>query len=111
MESPTSTISPATVSASPAVATAPTATPIAAPKPKRQFGIALYHAWCKHCGICGQFCPTKALVNDELGVPKVVDASKCGGCMQCVCRCPDFCVEVYEKTAPAQKAEAASRKP
>ncbi|MGD0089168.1 MAG: 4Fe-4S dicluster domain-containing protein [Planctomycetota bacterium] len=71
-----------------------------APRRKRKFGIAIYHAWCKKCGICGEFCPTKALRNDELGMPLVSDEDKCVGCMQCMHRCPDFCVEVYEKTAP-----------
>ena len=78
-------------------------TPSAAPKArvprsKRKFGISLYHAWCKRCSICGAFCPTEALINDELGTPLVVDEDKCNGCLQCMHRCPDFCVEVYEKT-------------
>jgi len=82
----------------------------AAAKPRRRFGIALYHAWCKRCGICGEFCPTKAIVNDDLGAPMVVDESKCVGCMQCMHRCPDFCVEVYEKAAaPEQKDRTASK--
>jgi len=81
-------------------ATPPAGAAKAAPRAKRKFGIALYHAWCKRCGICGEFCPTKALRNDELGAPLVMDEDKCVGCMQCMHRCPDFCVEVYEKTAP-----------
>jgi 2-oxoglutarate ferredoxin oxidoreductase subunit delta len=68
------------------------------PRSKRKFGISLYHAWCKRCSICGSFCPTEALINDELGTPLVVDEDKCNGCLQCMHRCPDFCVEVYEKT-------------
>jgi len=82
-----------------------------APRSKRKFGISLYHAWCKRCSICGEFCPTKAIVNDELGVPKVTDEDKCVGCMQCVFRCPDFCVEVYEKPANQEKADTALAKP
>ena len=64
---------------------------------KRRFEISIYLAWCKRCGICGAFCPTKTLVNDELGQPVIADASKCIGCLQCMHRCPDFCVEVSEK--------------
>ncbi|MEK7270514.1 MAG: 4Fe-4S dicluster domain-containing protein [Planctomycetota bacterium] len=67
------------------------------PRPKRRFEISIYLAWCKRCGICGAFCPTKALVNDALGQPSVANESKCIGCLQCMHRCPDFCVEVSEK--------------
>ncbi len=87
--------------------TLPTA-PLRTPRSKRSYGISLYHAWCKRCSICGEFCPSQALVNDDLGVPHVVDDAKCTGCMQCVHRCPDFCVEVYEKAptpAPAIRSE------
>jgi 2-oxoglutarate ferredoxin oxidoreductase subunit delta len=70
------------------------------PRAKRKYGISLYHAWCKKCSICGEFCPAEALINDEVGTPIVADEDKCNGCMQCVHRCPDFCVEVYERTAP-----------
>jgi 2-oxoglutarate ferredoxin oxidoreductase subunit delta len=83
-------------------ATEPAAAPTA-PKvrrAKRRWGISLYQAWCKKCSICGEFCPTEALINDELGTPVVADEDKCTGCMQCVHRCPDFCVEVFEKPLP-----------
>jgi 2-oxoglutarate ferredoxin oxidoreductase subunit delta len=83
-------------------ATVSTAAPAApkVPRVKRRWGISLYHAWCKKCSICGEFCPTEALINDELGTPVVADEDKCTGCMQCVHRCPDFCVEVFEKPLP-----------
>jgi 2-oxoglutarate ferredoxin oxidoreductase subunit delta len=78
--------------------TPPPAPKARVPRSKRKFGISLYHAWCKRCSICGAFCPTDALINDELGTPLVVDEDKCNGCLQCMHRCPDFCVEIYEKT-------------
>jgi 2-oxoglutarate ferredoxin oxidoreductase subunit delta len=65
-------------------------------KSKRKFGISLYKAWCKRCGICAEFCPSHALVSDEWGEPSVADEGKCSGCLQCMHRCPDFCVEVHE---------------
>lgn len=97
------------------------ATPEAAPqvrtaavkerKPKRKYGLALYLAWCKRCAICGEFCPTGALVNDEVGTPSIADEDKCAGCMQCMYRCPDFCVEVFEKKAAnAEGAASAAKK-
>lgn len=121
---PNETANPATAAAAPAAPAAPTVTAAAppqatagavgsakaAPRSKRKFGIAFYHAWCKRCSICGEFCPTKAIVNDELGVPRVMDEDKCVGCMQCVFRCPDFCVEVYEKAAGQVSANSGSQK-
>ena len=85
------------VTSEPAPASAPVRVVNKTPRAKRKWGISLYHAWCKKCGICGEFCPTDALVNDELGTPMIADEDKCTGCMQCVHRCPDFCVEVFEK--------------
>jgi 2-oxoglutarate ferredoxin oxidoreductase subunit delta len=76
---------------------------------KRSFTISLYLAWCKRCGICGAFCPTEALVNDPLGTPLVADEAKCNGCLQCMHRCPDFCVEVDEKSATVMLVDAPPR--
>jgi 2-oxoglutarate ferredoxin oxidoreductase subunit delta len=92
---PPSSASVALVTSDPPTAPSPK---VRVPRSKRKFGISLYHAWCKRCSICGAFCPTEALINDELGTPLVVDEDKCNGCLQCMHRCPDFCVEVYEKT-------------
>jgi 2-oxoglutarate ferredoxin oxidoreductase subunit delta len=101
-------------SESDAPVTPPPAQKVRVPRSKRKFGISLYHAWCKRCSICGAFCPTEALINDELGTPLVVDEDKCNGCLQCMHRCPDFCVEVYEKTpviAPDGTNQADDRAP
>jgi 2-oxoglutarate ferredoxin oxidoreductase subunit delta len=74
--------------------------PVKAPaKARRTFGISLYRAWCKHCGICAEFCPTHALQTDEWGNPFVADEARCAGCLQCMHRCPDFCIEVYERVS------------
>ncbi len=86
----------------------PPAPKVRMPRSQRKFGISLYHAWCKRCSICGAFCPTEALINDELGTPLVVDEEKCNGCLQCMHRCPDFCVEVYEKKPPPRPTNGAS---
>jgi 2-oxoglutarate ferredoxin oxidoreductase subunit delta len=96
-EAPAAASAPRPASGSPASSVKPAA------RTRRKFSIALYHAWCKRCSICGEFCPTKAIVNDELGVPWVTDEDKCVGCMQCVFRCPDFCVEVFERPAGQEK--------
>ena len=89
-------------------ASAPQAAPATpkAPRAKRKYRISLYHAWCKKCGICGEFCPTEALINDEVGTPLVAEEDRCTGCMQCVHRCPDFCVEVYERAPDPEPEDA-----
>ncbi|MBN1256250.1 MAG: 4Fe-4S binding protein [Planctomycetes bacterium] len=69
---------------------------VAKKKKNRDFKINIYRAWCKNCGICTAFCPTKAIVSDETGRPEIADASKCIGCFQCFQRCPDFCIAVFE---------------
>ncbi|MHB1413870.1 MAG: 4Fe-4S binding protein, partial [Chloroflexota bacterium] len=38
--------------------------------------VAVYAKWCKGCGICIEFCPTKALRMGKDGRP-VVDAAVC----------------------------------
>lgn len=49
--------------------------------------------WCKGCGICVHFCPTKVLVMSEFkAVAEFPD--KCTACMMCELRCPDFAIEV-----------------
>jgi 2-oxoglutarate ferredoxin oxidoreductase subunit delta len=96
----------ATSGPSPVVVNTPVAAPVKAKpaaKAKKRHHISIFPAWCKQCGICGAFCGTKAIVNDESGAPIVADEQKCVGCMQCVFRCPDFCIEVSETGAPADK--------
>ena len=51
--------------------------------------------WCKGCGICVHFCPTKTLAMLEF--KSVVECPEnCNGCMMCELRCPDFAIEVTE---------------
>jgi len=53
-------------------------------------------AWCKGCGICVAFCPTKTLTleNDKV---KVTDISKCIQCGMCELRCPDYAIYLGRK--------------
>ncbi|MFB3896553.1 MAG: ferredoxin family protein [bacterium] len=70
-------------------------------KPKRQkkeFKIEVNLSWCKACGICIAFCPTKVYDTDNLTAkPITARPQDCIGCMLCAIRCPDFAIEVNEK--------------
>lgn len=47
--------------------------------------------WCKGCGICVEFCPTKILKieNDKV---YIIDVDKCTRCGLCELRCPDYAI-------------------
>jgi 2-oxoglutarate ferredoxin oxidoreductase subunit delta len=50
--------------------------------------------WCKGCGICVAFCPTKVLeidAGDKVAAVRVEDCTACG---RCALRCPDLAIEV-----------------
>lgn len=59
--------------------------------------VSVNTAWCKACGICIEFCPKKALGqnDDDKAVWKHPD--KCIRCGLCEQRCPDFAIELVEE--------------
>jgi 2-oxoglutarate ferredoxin oxidoreductase subunit delta len=63
--------------------------------------VHVFEAWCKKCGICVAFCPTKALTEDEDGYPILTYPEKCTQCGMCELRCPDFAIAVR----PRQRAK------
>ena len=88
-----------------------------APKSKRNSdveeqdtGVTFYHAWCKRCGICVAFCPTKALELDEWDYPHLANPEKCTMCHLCEKLCPDFAIGVGETVAKGMQAEKDSRR-
>lgn len=54
--------------------------------------VFIYHAWCKKCGICVAFCPTKCLSSKPDGTPIVQFPEKCVHCETCDRLCPDFAI-------------------
>ena len=54
--------------------------------------------WCKGCGICVAFCPTKVLELDEQEKAAGVRLSDCIACRLCELRCPDLAIEVEVET-------------
>ena len=63
---------------------------------KKASEIRVNDAWCKRCGICIAFCPTRVLQADSRGVPRVANLEACTVCLLCELRCPDFAIEVVE---------------
>lgn len=64
---------------------------------KKAREIKVNPTWCKRCGICVAFCPTKVLEAGKGGLPVVVNLEACTVCLLCELRCPDFALEVYEE--------------
>lgn len=50
--------------------------------------------WCKSCGICVKFCPTKVLELDSKDKATAIRPEDCICCKMCELRCPDLAVEV-----------------
>ncbi|RLF14456.1 MAG: 2-ketoglutarate ferredoxin oxidoreductase subunit delta [Thermoprotei archaeon] len=52
---------------------------------------------CKRCGICVEFCPSKALQPPEVEgePPKTVD-ERCLKCRLCELLCPDFAIAIED---------------
>ena len=66
-------------------------------KEEEQNKVHVFEAWCKKCGICVAFCPTKALTSDKDGLPILTYPEKCTQCGMCELRCPDFAIAVRPK--------------
>jgi 2-oxoglutarate ferredoxin oxidoreductase subunit delta len=74
-------------------------------KIKKAYGtVHINKNWCKGCGFCVQYCPTKALEmspdynNKGYHPPKVRDEEDCRDCKFCEIVCPEFAIFVTAKT-------------
>ena len=56
--------------------------------------IVINREWCKGCGICVHFCPTKVLELDFGEKSVAVRPEDCICCKMCELRCPDLAIEV-----------------
>jgi len=66
-------------------------------KVKRPRGrVEVYENWCKGCGLCIAFCPTKVLEANGDGRPVVVHPERCTACHWCDTHCPDFAIVVED---------------
>jgi len=59
--------------------------------------VVVFAKWCKGCGICVEFCPTKALAVGRDDRPVLADADRCTSCGMCEIRCPDFGITVTHR--------------
>ncbi len=65
---------------------------VEATKKKAVPEIVVNAAWCKKCGICIAYCPTKVFEPAKDGLPIVVRQDECTWCELCELRCPDFAI-------------------
>jgi len=56
--------------------------------------ITINRDWCKGCGICVKFCPTRVLELDKGDKSVAVRPEDCICCRMCELRCPDLAIEV-----------------
>jgi 2-oxoglutarate ferredoxin oxidoreductase subunit delta len=56
--------------------------------------VTVFHAWCKRCGICVNFCPKGVLAFDDNGQVYPKNPDNCIQCFMCELRCPDFAITV-----------------
>jgi 2-oxoglutarate ferredoxin oxidoreductase subunit delta len=58
--------------------------------------IDIIESWCKGCGICVNFCPTKVLELNPMGKAVAQRLDDCTGCELCARLCPDLAITVLE---------------
>ena len=56
--------------------------------------ITINRDWCKGCGICVKFCPTKVLELDDKDKAVAARLEDCIACRLCELRCPDLAIEL-----------------
>jgi 2-oxoglutarate ferredoxin oxidoreductase subunit delta len=77
--------------------TEPAVESTASPKVEAADPVVVYNRWCKGCGICIAFCPTKVLEMGDEGKAVVARPESCTRCQICELHCPDFAITVRRK--------------
>jgi 2-oxoglutarate ferredoxin oxidoreductase subunit delta len=70
---------------------------------KKLFIQKIFADWCKGCGICIAFCPTKVFEKSDNGIPAIKDPDACTGCRFCEFHCPDFALSIHERYPDRRK--------
>jgi len=81
-----------------------------AKKDKGKSKVTVYPDWCKGCGICVEFCPTKVLELNDQGKATVAREEDCIRCGFCELHCPDFAIVVRDKKLPQEDNSETSDK-
>lgn len=66
-------------------------------KLKGRSKVTIFPDWCKGCGICAAFCPSKVMELNDQGKAVVVREEECIHCGFCELHCPDFAIMVQSK--------------
>ncbi len=66
-------------------------------KRKGRSKVTIFPDWCKGCGICAAFCPSKVMELNDQGKAVVVREEECIHCGFCELHCPDFAIMVQPK--------------
>jgi 2-oxoglutarate ferredoxin oxidoreductase subunit delta len=77
---------------------------------QEQSNVSFFLAWCKRCGNCVAFCPSKALKLDQWGYPYIAHPEKCKACHLCEKLCPDFAIGVADGHPQSRKKQPAKVK-
>ena len=59
--------------------------------------VTVFPDWCKGCGLCAAFCPSKVFELDQSGKARVVREDECVNCGFCELHCPDFAIMVQPR--------------
>jgi 2-oxoglutarate ferredoxin oxidoreductase subunit delta len=73
-------------------------------KKKGQSRVRVYPDWCKGCGICAAFCPSKVMEISREGKAVVVREEECINCGFCEIHCPDFAIVVEPRTKGGRRS-------
>ena len=67
--------------------------------------VTAFPNWCKGCGLCVAFCPTKVLEQGPGGRVEIAHPEKCTACRWCELHCPDFAIFVTDIEPGESEAE------
>ncbi|MFZ1985855.1 MAG: 4Fe-4S binding protein [Desulfatitalea sp.] len=66
--------------------------------------LSIQREWCKGCGICVAFCPTRVLEMDGRDKAVAVRLEDCIACGMCALRCPDLAITVEIEAPEAESS-------
>lgn len=80
-----------------------------AKKNKGKTTVTIFPDWCKGCGLCVAFCPSKVFEMDPTGKARVAQEDECVNCGFCELHCPDFAIMIKPKDTENGRSGAGTR--